>query len=308
MKELFKHEREDCQSFINYTSHGWQPAFWGWSEDNEQSSAKMTSLLDSPQWHRLKKLIAWTPFGAPRKYHLPEVQETLSEKNLVSAWYLMVLEDSTGIRVEDVDTILDFGGGSSSQAQITRRFGFRGTYFIFDLPPVSLLQRFVLRMSGLPAVWISDHISNAQETSAQDISGLNVLVSKFSTLQRLFPSAGTRLFFATYSLSETPLGKRDEVFPLVKELDVFFIWFADKPGLDWDHDGGEEQQTSRWGNNLRYFQDFIRELGDVSFCLWRGGPETSVGSYGLVAMRRPLGRVSCAQSAGCVFERILKCD
>ena len=308
MKELFKHEQKDCYSFINYTTHGWRPAFWGWSEEDGQSAAKMKRLQDGRKWHRYKNLVAWTPFGAPRKYHLPSLDETLSEKNLASAWYLMALEDSTGVRVEDLDAILDFGGGSSSQAQITRRLGFHGTYFIFDLPPVSLLQRFFLRTSGLPAVWIDEYMSNDQGTSTEDVEGLNVLVSRVSTLQRLFPPDGIRLFFATYSLSETPLAKRVEVFPLVSQLDVFFIWFADKPGLLWDHVEGEEQQTSRWGNNLRYFQEFIRKLGDVSFCLWRGGAETSTGSYGFVAMRRQLGRVSCAPSAGCIAERILKCE
>ena len=54
----------------------------------------------------------------------------------------MVLEKSTGIQLESVEVVLDFGGGSSSQAQAMRRLGFQGTYFIFDLPPVSLLQRF----------------------------------------------------------------------------------------------------------------------------------------------------------------------
>lgn len=141
-----------------------------------------------------------------------------------------------------------------------------------------------------------------------DTSGLNILVSKVKTLRNLLPSKGVRLFFATYSLSETPARKREEILPVVQQFDIFFIWFADRPGLQWDPDGNEEQQTSRWGSNLRYFQRFLEGLGDISYCLWRGGSETSSGSYALVATKQKLGRVVCAKTVGCGPDTILKCD
>ena len=232
-----------------------------------QSAGKLIALQASSDWWRYKASIRWTPFGAPRKFYHPSFQGALSDKNLASTWYVMVLEKSTGIQLESVEVVLDFGGGSSSQAQAMRRLGFQGTYFIFDLPPVSLLQRFFLRLAGYSAVWFDDYISNSPASVTNllvDTSGLNILVSKVKTLRNLLPSKGVRLFFATYSLSETPVRKREEILPVVQQFDIFFIWFADRPGLQWDPDGNEEQQTSRWGSNLRYFQRFLEGLGDIS--------------------------------------------
>lgn len=160
MKELFKHEREGCAIFVNYTTHKWNPSFWGWAEDDVQSAGKLIALQASSDWWRYKASIRWTPFGAPRKFYHPSFQGALSDKNLASTWYVMVLEKSNGIPLENVEVVVDFGGGSSSQAQAMRRLGFQGTYFIFDLPPVSLLQRFFLRLAGYSAVWFDDYISN----------------------------------------------------------------------------------------------------------------------------------------------------
>lgn len=63
------------------------------------------------------------------------------QKNLImQAYHLRRWEQTTGRRVEDLDAILEFGGGYGALAQLCRRLGFAGEYLVCDLPEFALLQ------------------------------------------------------------------------------------------------------------------------------------------------------------------------
>lgn len=74
------------------------------------------------------------------------------------AYHLMRFEKIIKQRVEEMGTILEFGGGYGSMARIAHNLGFRGGYAIHDLPEFSLLQEFYLRKCGVPATYSSGPI------------------------------------------------------------------------------------------------------------------------------------------------------
>lgn len=103
----------------------------------------------------------------------------IHQKNLINqAYHLRLWEQTTGRRVEDLDSIYEFGGGYGALAELSYRLGFAGEYHICDLPEFALLQRHYLAGRGLSVI-------HETEPVAAD------------------------LFIALYSLSETDADLRE---------------------------------------------------------------------------------------------------
>jgi hypothetical protein len=65
--------------------------------------------------------------------------------NLVhQAYHLLAWTQTTGLKLADVSSILEFGGGYGALAMLAWRLGFRGDYRLWDLPELELLQQFYL--------------------------------------------------------------------------------------------------------------------------------------------------------------------
>lgn len=72
--------------------------------------------------------------------------------NLIhQAYHLHAWETATGRNVAELRSIVEIGGGYGALARVARRAGFTGTYTIYDLPEVSLLQRYYLAECGVAA-------------------------------------------------------------------------------------------------------------------------------------------------------------
>lgn len=77
--------------------------------------------------------------------------------NLIhQAYHLFQWERATGLRVSDLGSIVEIGGGYGALALVCHRAGFRGTYRIYDLPELSILQSFYLSEMGVPCQCVSD--------------------------------------------------------------------------------------------------------------------------------------------------------
>lgn len=86
-------------------------------------------------------------FGKPSLYG--EVGYRTSGNLIHQAYHLLQWEQKTGRQVQDLNTIVEIGGGYGAMALIIRRLGFRGRYVIFDLPEFSLLQEYYLSNVGI---------------------------------------------------------------------------------------------------------------------------------------------------------------
>lgn len=110
-----------------------------------------------------------------------------SSGNLIhQVTHLAMFEETTHKRIDEMSTIWEFGGGYGAMCRSARRLGFAGQYVIYDLPIVSLLQRYYLEGVDVKCV-----------TNLRDV-----------------PKAGD-LFIAMWSISEVPIQLREEVKPIV---------------------------------------------------------------------------------------------
>ena len=204
---------------------------------------ELAFLQGLPDWEtRWKNVLKESLVGNPVLYDgFPG-----SSGNLIhQAYHLAHFEQKTGEKISDCSFVLEFGGGYGSMCRLVRSLGFKGRYVIFDLPPLSALQRYVLRMNGIPA-------EHSAEAAAKD-PGTVICASGLEMLKQLLagrPEADKAAFIATWSLSESPVPLRREILPLLKgfrhflvayqglfgevDNDAFFKeWAASLPGTAW---------------------------------------------------------------------------
>jgi hypothetical protein len=111
---------------------------------------ELAELQAAPDWKFWQGIIQENGFGgAPR---LPYADYTSG--NLVhQAYHLMRWQSVTGRRVDELQTIVEIGGGYGALAMLSRRAGFTGRYVIIDLPTFSLLQQYYLAQANVEAEW-----------------------------------------------------------------------------------------------------------------------------------------------------------
>lgn len=110
--------------------------------------AELRALEALDDWRRWRYALRQPEFGAPPR--LPYA--TYTTGNAVhQATHAEAFERLMGLRLDEVESIVEFGGGFGATRVLLHRLGFRGDYVIYDSPEYSLLQRYYLS-NALPGV------------------------------------------------------------------------------------------------------------------------------------------------------------
>lgn len=79
------------------------------------------------------------------------------------AYHLYQWERGTGRRVEELESIVEIGGGYGALARVCRALGFAGVYTIYDFPELNVLQRRYLEWAGVGGVECRDDFAGGVE-------------------------------------------------------------------------------------------------------------------------------------------------
>ena len=201
-------------------------------------------------WWRLRRSPAWrgtwrNALRHPQYGHPPPFLPMLSTNAMAveHAKHLATFHAHTGRAFHAAATIIEFGGGYGSMCRMIHALGFRGTYIIFDLPPILELQRYYLGLHGIDAG-----------------PGPASTVRLCATLDEVAGSLAARpqgpiAAISTWALSEMPIDLRARIEPFLRHPDVVqvllayqahfegtdnFAWFSGlaertAPHLRWDH-------------------------------------------------------------------------
>lgn len=181
---------------------------------------EFAALREQPDWqHRWRPAIREVPVGKPIPY---APYEETSTNAIHQAYHLLQFELTTGKRMCDLQFIFEFGGGYGCLCRIAHKLGFRGQYVIYDLPVLSLLQKYYLGAVGLDAVEL-----------VTELSSLEILLTEIPR---------ESLFIAIWSLCEVDLPLRWQIEALVMGFQMFLLAYHEKM-LDI--------------NNIVYFDDFV---------------------------------------------------
>jgi len=147
--------------------------------------------LDLNKWeHALKET---TTGNIDRASFYPD-----SSVNMIRyAGHLATFEKRYNKKIEDMETIVEFGGGYGGMCRLVKRLGFKGEYIIYDLPELLLLQKYYLTKEGL--------MDNT------------IITDDFSIFNKPHD-----LLIGTWSVSECPLAMRDEI---IKNFKCYIMAF-----------------------------------------------------------------------------------
>lgn len=211
----------------------------------DYTATELRYLKGLADWDaRWRPGIRETRVGNPTPY----LYHPASSRNLIHhAYHVAQFEHRTGVPVDGLELVFEFGGGYGSMCRLIHNLGFRGKYVIFDLPAFTALQRYFLRAAGLPVTTAA-----ASEPQANGIA----CISSLRELQDLLEgSDATRkgMFIATWSLSEAPLRLRENVLALLGRFGSFLIAYQD---------------TFREIDNKDYFESWRNSFANVEWQGW----------------------------------------
>lgn len=197
-------------------------------------------LQKHPLWSsRWKKAIQENCIGHPvSNWKRPE-----SSSNLIHhAHHVCRFEDATNKKVGDYEYIVEFGGGYGSLCRLMFNLGFNGKYFIYDLPAFSELQKFYLSALGFQVQKALQNKDNSQIFCISDIERFRQALSQVDL--------NKALFVATWSISETPLDFRKEIFPFLTDFNSYLIAYQD---------------DFREVDNLYFFREWQDSLNNINW-------------------------------------------
>jgi len=203
------------------------------------------ALRHSGQWEsRWRRALEENRAGLPMPSHIhPRTSGTL----IHHAYHLHRFEAAAGRSIADSAEIVEFGGGYGSMARLVTRLGYRGRYHIYDLPEFSALQKFYLRLVRA-------------EVGDNELAEALSRVTSSERLESASPSNEEgAVFLATWSLSETPIERREVWRSALDRFGHFLIGFQDR---------FEDIDNRTW------FEDFAAGRRDVT---WRFEPATHRG-------------------------------
>lgn len=171
-------------------------------------------------------------FGPDDPFGKVIVRHPFSMNLIHQAYHLTQWERATGKRIEQLDTIVEFGGGYGAMALLCKRMGFEGKYVIYDLPEFSLLQEYYLSQFGM-----LDKMEWNPKKKPKDVD----------------------LFMALYSLSEVEPAQRMRYLPSVVDSYLFLYsgqwekwnnveWFQNELPSKWRQNDKVQWQHTEIGH------------------------------------------------------------
>lgn len=221
-------QQDDPKNFVN-----WPPIYHTmlvehWSELMRVEFDYVAGRIDMDQ------VLSDIPFDFG--YHPTRTPEG---RNLIhQAYHILRWQEATGLRIADMQSIYEFGGGYGAMALVCNRLGFRGRYYIYDLPEFALLQRWYLEECGVGNVqWVGQsHIVDPD------------------------------LFIACYSLSETDFDERYQILQAAMAESYIFLYSNKFEQYDNIEFFQRSDMNEWWPNNWRH--ERIEHLPPESWYTW----------------------------------------
>lgn len=194
----------------------------------------LKNLIQSRDGSFWKTLLKEDLVGNPVPYFL----EKSTSGNLIRQVYLLKkFVTFSKINLQDIENVIEVGGGYGCMAKIFYKINSNINYSIFDTYEVNLLQYYYLNSLNI--------------RSTLGISGKISLISSIKDLNKKVNSIKIKknntLYIANWSLSEMPISLRKKLFFLLKKTNYTMVAFQDI----FEHI-----------NNLEYFKKTSSRLSD----------------------------------------------
>jgi hypothetical protein len=160
-----------------------------------------------------KKIIEEKFVGFPRY----SVYKLNSSANLIHhAYHLSIFERYTKKNILDHDLIIEFGGGYGSMCRLIKNMGYKGSYVIYDLKHLNLLQQYFL-----------SNIFFKQNNNIEDlrIKKNIILTSSIAIINKIFNKCKNVLFISNWALEESSFNTQKKFKKYLKKSKSLLIGF-----------------------------------------------------------------------------------
>ena len=209
-------------------------------------SVLRTSDNWSPRWHSATRECR---LGHP----IPFVKDLGSSGNLIHHAYLLsIIEESLNVKVHELNSLFEFGGGYGDMAKLFQNLGFEGDYVIYDFELFSALQSWYLSNLGFKV----ETLKESKQLNSDKIH----CVSGDEPIPIIDLIAGDEksMFLATWSLSETPIEYRAIFESVLSSFEYIVIAYQHEiEGLDNVAYFGDLQSnldSHEWSHRVLEFQ------------------------------------------------------
>jgi len=169
-------------------------------------------LKNKKKFINLTNTLRCNNFGNPKRFPLNLISQNTNSNMIHQAYHLLKLKEETNINIENIHNIFEFGGGYGALCKIFFNSGFKGNYFIYDLPIMSIIQKF----------WISNSQfnTNCNIFLTTETKDLEVINESFKNKNNLFIS--------NWALSESPIHLRNQFEKFFNNYNYLSLAIQDK--------------------------------------------------------------------------------
>jgi hypothetical protein len=230
-----------------YLINGISPNLFKWAENSPQNIKQLEILEKDKESIFYKTLLKTNDYGPigiflQNNIQLDRVQHTWSIYNLVNALNLDLNKD---------EIIFEFGGGTGQMADVLSDLNFKGKHIVYDLPLITVLQKYFVDKRNIKNVHILD------DETQNLMNSTNYLPCNQPNSEKTILGLPNINFIATYSLSETDVCTRDKFAEYMTHFSrIYIVYWPGKTDAEDYIDNAEYIQIIKQNiENTHYYYD-----------------------------------------------------
>lgn len=234
--QTWKKNIDICKSYIienynnldNYRIDNVCPHIFTWPEDGIQNKYQL-NILENDKDSIYYKNIFKNNYG-PKKIILYKNVQLDRVQHIFSLYFI---EKKLNFDINNNnELIFEFGAGTGQLADVLNDLNFKGTHIIYDLPIITLLQKYFIEKQGIKVNYILD---NNEDFS---LNKTNILPCNQNISEKKIMMLPNITFIASYSLTETDADTRNKFLDYIinfKRVYIIYWPYKDTVGDNIDN-------------------------------------------------------------------------
>lgn len=204
----------------SYITNNVTPHVFTWPQYSTQNMNQLTKLRNDPQSIFCKTLKV-NDYGPT---HGMKLHENIQLDRVQQVWSIYNLVKSCNFSLDSDEIIFEFGAGTGQMADVLSDMNFKGRHVVYDLPLMTVLQKFFIDRRGIKNTYILD------DEPMHIVNGTNFLPCNQPKSEKIVLGLPNVNFIATYSLTETDINthiKFSEYMPEFSRIIIIYV-----PGIN----------------------------------------------------------------------------
>lgn len=227
-----------------YVVYQINPHVFIWPQNGGQTKCQL-QLLEQDPTSIFYKTLSINDYG-PRGIYL---YNNIQLDRVEHVWSIYSLVHKLNFSLDKDEIIFEFGAGTGQMADVLSNLQFKGKHVIYDLPLMTVLQKYFIDKKNIPNTFILD------DEPMNMITGTNFLPCNQLNREKEVVNMPNINFIATYSLTETDIDTRNKFSDYMVHFSRIYIVYW--PGK---YEVGDNV------DNSEYIQQLQTKLQETHYC------------------------------------------